>query len=118
MQNALIEKIEARELKADRPEFKPGDTVRVITKIKEGDRERLQPFEGVVLGRQGGGSRETFIVRRVVQEVGVEKVFPLHAPSVVRIEIVKKGDVRRAKLYHLSPRRRYRTTFVNSKNLD
>jgi len=112
MQKALIAKIEKRELVEGRPEFGPGDTVRVITKIKEGDRERLQPFEGIVLGRRGGGSRETFLVRRVVQDVGIEKVFPLHAPTVVRIEVVRKGKVRRAKLNYLSPRRRHRKTFV------
>lgn len=117
MSKALIQKIEQRELKPDRPDFGPGDIVKVITKIKEGDRERLQPFEGLVLARNGGGSRETFLVRRVVQDVGVEKVFPLHAPTVVRIEVVRKGKVRRAKLYHLSPRRKHRTVFVNAKNL-
>ena len=105
MSHALIKKIEDRELKEGRPEFGPGDTVRVVSRIKEGDKERLQPFEGIVLRKQGVGSRKTFTVRRVVQEIGVEKVFPLHASTVDRIEVLRKGKVRRAKLNYLSPRR-------------
>jgi large subunit ribosomal protein L19 len=81
--------------------FNVGDTVRVYTKVVEGDKERLQPFEGVVIGRKGGGTRETFMVRKVSFGVGVERIFPLWSPSVQRIEVIRRGSVRRAKLYYL-----------------
>lgn len=85
----------------DIPDFEVGDTVKVYTKVVEGDKERLQPFEGVVIARKGGGARETFIVRKVSFGVGVERIFPVHSPSIDRIKVVKKGSVRRAKLYYL-----------------
>lgn len=88
-------------LKKDVPVFEIGDTVRVYTKVVEGDKERLQPFEGVVIARKGGGARETFMVRKVSFGVGVERIFPLHSPSIDRIKVVRKGSVRRAKLYYL-----------------
>lgn len=81
--------------------FNIGDTVRVYLKVVEGDKERLQPFEGVVISRRGGGTRETFMVRKVSFGVGVERIFPLWSPSVQRVEVVKRGAVRRAKLYYL-----------------
>lgn len=83
------------------PPFAVGDTVRVFTKVVEGDKERLQPFEGVVIGRRGGGTRETFMVRKVSFGIGVERIFPLHSPSIDRVEVKRQGSVRRAKLYYL-----------------
>ena len=102
--NEIIKKIEAEQLKAEVAEFHVGDTVRVHGKIKEGNRERIQVFEGVVLKRQGGSSRETFTVRKTSNGVGVEKTWPLHSPNVVKIEVVRRGKVRRAKLNYLRDR--------------
>jgi len=101
----LIKEVEKQYLKEDIPRFGPGDTVRVHVKVVEGTRERTQVFEGVVLRRQGRGLRETFTVRRITYGVGVERIFPLHSPSIGRIEVVKRGRVRRAKLYYLRKRR-------------
>ncbi|TAH60036.1 MAG: 50S ribosomal protein L19 [Gottschalkiaceae bacterium] len=100
----LIKAIESEQLKTDIPEFKVGDTVRVFVKVVEGSRERLQAFEGFVLKRQGGGLTETFTVRRVAYGVGVERTFPIHSPRIDRIEIVRKGKVRRAKLNYMRER--------------
>jgi large subunit ribosomal protein L19 len=92
----------AREgLRTDIPAFQPGDTIRVMVRVREGDKERLQAFEGLCMGRRGGGINETFRVRKVSAGVGVERVFPLHSPSLASIELVRKGRVRRAKLYYL-----------------
>ena len=102
--NAIIRNIEAAQLKENAPEFNVGDTVRVYGKIKEGNRERIQVFEGVVLKRQGGGARETFTVRKFSNGVGVEKTWPLHSPNVEKVEVVRKGKVRRAKLNYLRDR--------------
>lgn len=99
--NELIKAVEESYKKKEIPDFKVGDTVRVYVKVKEGDRERLQPFEGVVIARRGGGLRETFMVRKISFGVGVERIFPLHSPVVDSIEVIKRGDVRRAKLYYL-----------------
>lgn len=88
-------------VKREVPPFDIGDTVRVFTKVVEGDKERLQPFEGVVIARKGGGARETFMVRKVSFGVGVERIFPLHSPSIEKIVVKRKGSVRRAKLYFL-----------------
>jgi large subunit ribosomal protein L19 len=88
-------------LRADVPEFRPGDTVKVHVRVVEGNRERIQVFQGVVIRRQGGGVRETFTVRKVSFGVGVERTFPVHSPIVDHIELVTRGDVRRAKLYYL-----------------
>ncbi len=96
-----IQLVERSQLKSDIPEFGPGDTVRVHTRVREGGRERVQVFEGVVIARRGGGLRETFTVRRISHGVGVERIFPLHSPNIVRIEVVRRGQVRRAKLYYL-----------------
>lgn len=101
--NAILE-IEKSIMRSDLPDFRSGDTVAVHYKIKEGDRERIQVFEGVVIARKGGGSRETFIVRKVSYGVGVERIFPLHSPLIDKIEVKRKGKVRRAKLYYLRGR--------------
>jgi len=93
--------VEQEYLKKDVPDFAIGDTVRVFVKVKEGEKERLQPFEGLVIKRRGSGLRETFTVRRVTHGVGVERIFPLNSPNVGRIEIKRRGDVRRAKLYYI-----------------
>ena len=102
--NEIIKNIEAAQLKADAPEFRVGDTVKVYGKIKEGNRERIQVFEGTVLKRQGGGARETFTVRKNSNGIGVEKTWPLHSPNVEKVEVVRRGKVRRAKLYYLRDR--------------
>ncbi len=102
--NEIIRKIEAEQMKAEVPEFHVGDTVRVSAKVIEGSRERTQVFEGVVLKRQGGSNRETFTVRKNSNGIGVEKTWPLHSPIVEKIEIVRLGKVRRAKLYYLRDR--------------
>jgi len=98
--HSLIE-FEKSQLRSDIPEFKVGDTVRVYCKVKEGDKERIQLFEGVVIGRHNGGLRSSFTVRKISYGVGVERVFPLHAPFIDRIELGTVGKVRRAKLYYL-----------------
>ena len=102
--NEIIKNIEAAQLKAEVPEFRVGDTVRVHGKIKEGNRERIQIFEGVVLKKQGGGNRATFTVRKTSNGVGVEKTWPLHSPNVETVEVVRHGKVRRAKLTYLRQR--------------
>jgi large subunit ribosomal protein L19 len=96
-----ISAIEAKQLKDNVPEFRPGDTLRVHTKIKEGDKERIQIFEGVVIQQRGRGIGRTFTVRKISAGVGVERVFPLHSPNVTKIERVRQGRVRRAKLFYL-----------------
>ncbi len=99
-----IDRIEAEQLRKEVPPFKPGDTVRVHVRVVEGDKERIQVFEGTVIGRKVGASRETFTVRKTSYGVGVERTFPVHSPRIDRIEIVAKGAVRRAKLYYLRER--------------
>jgi large subunit ribosomal protein L19 len=98
---SVIKAIEQEQMRKDLPEFNPGDTVRVHVRVVEGGRERIQVFEGVVIARKGGGIRETFTVRRVSYGVGVERTFPLHSPRIAKIEVVRRGRVRRAKLYYL-----------------
>lgn len=102
--NDIIKQIEATQLKATVPEFRVGDTVRVHNKIKEGNRERIQIFEGTVIKRQNGGARETFTVRKNSNGIGVEKTWPVHSPFVENIEVVRHGKVRRAKLFYLRDR--------------
>ena len=102
--NDIIKKIEDAQLKAEIPEFRVGDTVKVYAKIKEGNRERTQAFEGTVIKRQNGGVRETFTVRKFSNGIGVEKSWPLHSPVVEKIEVIRHGKVRRAKLYYLRDR--------------
>lgn len=98
---SILETLEMAQLRQDIPDFKAGDTVRVHVKVVEGNRERVQLFEGIVIARRGGGIRETFTVRRVSYGVGVERVFPLHSPRLDKIEVMRRGRVRRAKLYYL-----------------
>lgn len=102
--NEIIKNIEAAQLKAEVPEFNVGDTVKVYAKVKEGNRERTQVFEGTVLKRQNGSSRETFTVRKASNGIGVEKTWPLHSPIVEKIEVIRYGKVRRAKLNYLRDR--------------
>ena len=102
--NELIREIEKEQLKASVDEFRVGDTVKVHAKVKEGQRERIQIFEGTVLKRQGGGARETFTVRKLSGGIGVERTWPVHSPNVDRIEVVRHGKVRRAKLTFLRGR--------------
>ena len=100
----IIKAIEQEQLKSDLPKFSAGDTVKVHIRVKEGKRERIQIFEGVVLKRQNGGVRETFTVRKISFGVGVHKIFPVHSPSIEKIEVTRKGKVRRAKLNYLRDR--------------
>lgn len=102
--NEIIKNIEAEQLKKDVPQFNVGDTVRVHALIKEGNRERIQIFEGTVLKKQGGSTRATFTVRKASNGVGVEKTWPLHSPHVVKVEVIRYGKVRRAKLNYLRDR--------------
>ena len=101
MQQDLIKKITSKQLKTNLPNFSAGDTVKVHTKIKEGNKERIQMFEGVVIKRQGSGIGQTFTVRKIASGVGVEKTFPVHAVTVPQIEILKKGKVRQSKIFYL-----------------
>ena len=102
--NEIIKEIEAAQVKEKVDEFRVGDTVKVYGKIKEGNRERIQIFEGTVLKRQGGSNRETFTVRKISNGIGVEKTWPLHSPNVEKVEVVRRGKVRRAKLNYLRER--------------
>ena len=102
--NELIRSIEAKQLRNDAPEFNVGDTVRVWVKVVEGNRERLQAFEGTVIAKRNGGIRETFTVRRVSYGIGVERTFPIHSPRVDHVDLIRRGKVRRAKLYYLRER--------------
>ena len=97
----LLQSVESEHLRTDIPPFSPGDTVRVHVKVVEGNRERIQVFEGVVIGRRGKGSQETFTVRRISYGIGVERVFPVHSRRVDKVEVMRRGHVRRAKLYYL-----------------
>ncbi len=101
MSISLIDSINAGQLRSDIPEFRAGDTVRVHAKVVEGTRERIQMFEGVVIARKGSGISETYTVRKISNGVGVERIFPLHTPRVEKIEVIRHGRVRRAKLYYL-----------------
>ncbi|GEL99122.1 MULTISPECIES: 50S ribosomal protein L19 [Cellulomonas] len=96
-----LDQVDAASLRSDIPEFRAGDTLKVNVKVVEGNRSRIQAFQGVVIARQGDGVRETFTVRKVSFQVGVERTFPVHSPSLESIEVVTRGDVRRAKLYYL-----------------
>lgn len=97
----LIAEITKEQMKTDLPSFRPGDTVKVHVKVIEGTRERIQMFEGVVIKRRGGGISETFTVRKISYGVGVERVFPVHSPKIAKLEVLRRGKVRRAKLYYL-----------------
>jgi large subunit ribosomal protein L19 len=102
--STIIESLEQRQLRTDIPQFKAGDTVRVHFKVIEGNRQRVQVFEGIVIKKQGAGARETFTVRKQSFGVGVERTFPLHSPKIDKIEVAAVGDVNRAKLYYLRGR--------------
>lgn len=101
MSMSLIQAVEEKHLRKDLPAFAPGDTMKVQVKVVEGDKERLQAFEGICIRRRGGGLSATFTVRKVTYGVGVERTFPLHSPSIDRVEVLRHGQVRRAKLYYL-----------------
>ena len=96
-----IETLEKEQMRLDMPDFGPGDTIKVHVRIKEGDKERIQIFQGVVIRKRRGNTRATFTVRKVTYGIGVERIFPFHSPSIDKIEIIKRGKVRRAKLYYL-----------------
>ena len=100
MSDAIIRNVTAKQLK-ELPEFSPGDTIKVFVKIREGEKTRIQVFQGIVISRKGGGANESITVRKLSSGIGVERVFPLHSPAIDKIEIVKRGKVRRAKLYYL-----------------
>lgn len=102
--STLIDELTREQLKQDIPQFDPGDTVRVHVRVREGERERIQVFEGVVIKRRASGIQETFTVRRISHGIGVERCFPLHSPLVQKIEVMRRGKVRRAKLYYLRDR--------------
>ncbi len=101
----MLKEIEREQLQTELPSFDPGDTLRVNVRVREGEKERTQAFEGVCIAKQGGGVRETFTVRKVSSGIGVERVFPLHSPMLESIKVVRRGKVRRAKLYYLRARR-------------
>jgi large subunit ribosomal protein L19 len=96
-----VRELEKEQMRTDLPDFGPGDTVKVHVKVREGEKERIQIFEGVVIGRRGGGVRESFTVRKISYGVGVERVFPVHSPSIDQVNVIRRGRVRRAKLYFL-----------------
>ncbi|MEE9554106.1 MAG: 50S ribosomal protein L19 [candidate division Zixibacteria bacterium] len=98
---SVIKSLEGKQLKQDVPEFNIGDTLKIHVKIKEGDKERVQLFQGTVIARTGGGIAESFTVRKVTAGIGVERVFPLHSPNVTKLEVIRRGKVRRSKLYYL-----------------
>jgi large subunit ribosomal protein L19 len=97
----VLRQIESKQLRDDIPQFEPGDTVRVHVRVVEGDKQRIQVFQGVVIARRGAGVKQTFTVRKVSGGIGVERIFPLHSPSLAKIEVTRRGRVRRAKLYYL-----------------
>ena len=97
----VLQQVETEQLRDDLPEFAPGDTLRVLYRVVEGEKERIQAFEGICIGRRGGGNGATFTVRKVSSGIGVERVFPVQAPTVKGVEVVRRGRVRRAKLYYL-----------------
>jgi len=112
---SIIKDIEKKYMKEKPEEFSVGDTIRVYAKIQEGDKERLQGFEGVVIARKNGGIAQTFTVRKIVQGIGVERIFPLHSPKVDKIKMIKRGKVRRAKLYYLRDRVGSRATKIEER---
>ena len=118
MSSVFIREYEASQLRTNLPDFQTGDTLRVSIRITEGDKERIQDFEGVCIRRKGGGIRETITVRRVSYGVGMERIFPLHSPKVDKIQIVRKGKVRRAKLYYLRDLSGKKARIVERKNPD
>lgn len=118
MSSQIIRDYEASQLRKELPDFQPGDTLRISVRITEGDKERIQDFEGVCIRRKGGGVRETITVRRVSYGVGMERIFPIHSPKVDKILVVRKGKVRRAKLYYLRDLSGKKARIVERKNPD
>jgi large subunit ribosomal protein L19 len=110
-----LDQVESAYLRDDIPDFSPGDTVKVLVRVVEGGRERIQTFEGVIISRDGGGLRESFTVRKISFGVGVERIFPLHSPIIQSIDVVRKGAVRRAKLYYLRDRIGSKATRIKEK---
>lgn len=104
MNMRVLDKFEAKYVKTDLPEFSPGDTIKVYVRVVEGDKVRQQMFQGVVISQRGSGTRSTFTVRKVTDGIGVERIFPLHSPNISKIEVSRRGRVRRAKLYYLRER--------------
>ena len=97
----IVQQIDNEQMRSDLPPFDPGDTLRVNVRVREGEKQRIQAFEGVCIARKGGGARETFTVRKISSGIGVERIFPLHSPSIESVSVVRRGRVRRAKLYYL-----------------
>ena len=117
MATDLLNLVEATQLRDDHPEFGPGDTVNVHVRVIEGDKERIQQYQGVVIAMQGGGAGRTFTVRKVSNSVGVERIFPLYSPKLAKVEVVRQGHVRRAKLYYLR-KRRGKSARIKERSLD
>ncbi len=115
MNTILLSKIEQGYLKENLPAFSVGDTIKVHTKIIEGEKQRIQLFEGIVLAIKGSGTRKTFTVRRISNGIGVEKIFPLHSPNIAKIDVIKTGSVRRAKLYYMRERIGKKAMFIKAK---
>ena len=113
----IIQELAKEVAKTDLPRLNPGDTVKVFVRIKEGNKERTQAFEGVIIKKRGSGAGQTITVRRVFQGVGVERIFPLHSPKVDKIKVIKKGNVRRAKLYYMRDRIGGRATKIKEQSL-
>src|SRR5438874_7312743 len=113
-----LDSIDAASMRSDVPAFRPGDTVKVHVRVVEGNRERVQVFQGVVIRRQGGGLRETFTVRKISFGVGVERTFPVHSPSIAKLEVVSRGRVRRAKLYYLRDLRGKKARIRERRNVE
>lgn len=109
---SILEQVTQGQLRQDLPAFHPGDTLRVSVRIREGEKERVQPFEGVVIGRSGHGIQETFTLRRVSFGVGVERIFPVHSPTIEGIQVIRAGKVRRAKLYYLREKKGRKATRI------
>ena len=108
----LVDEIGKAQLRSDLPPFGPGDTLKVSVRIREGEKERIQPFEGVVIGRSGHSVQETFTLRRVSFGIGVERIFPVHSPTIEKIEVLRRGKVRRAKLYYLREKKGRKATRI------
>ncbi len=111
----LLQQVQQEQLRDEIPEFRPGDTLRVNVRVREGEKERIQVFEGICIARKGGGVSETFTVRKISSGIGVERVFPVHAPVVDSVQVVRRGHVRRAKLYYLRARRGKKATRIREK---
>ena len=112
----VIDRIEKEHMRADIPHFRPGDTVKVHVKIKEGDKERIQVFQGIVIAKRKGGIRSSFTVRKISYGIGVERIFPLHSPAIDKVEIIQRGRVRRSRLYYLR-KLRGKAARVKTKNV-